>query len=118
MTKPKSNIKRDFIVPLLGIIGCFCQICFSWLIVYGIVTVFTTCFNLTHSKLVATIIWLFLPLVIKIYRLLRNKVIGKSWEELCDIRYCAKCKYHEEHENGMCNVDYGTGKCFVVKEKK
>lgn len=118
MAKPKNNIKRDFIVPLLGIIGCLYQIFFSWVIVYAIVVIFATCFNLAHSKLIATIIWLFLPLLIRVYRLLRNKVIGESWEELCDKEYCAKCQYREEHENGMCNVDYVTGKCFVVKEKK
>ena len=88
------------------------------LIVYAIVVIFATCFNMAHSKLIATIIWLFLPLLIRVYRLLRNKVIGESWEELCDKEYCAKCQYREEHENGMCNVDYVTGKCFVVKEKK
>ena len=61
MAKPKNNIKRDFIVPLLGIIGCLYQIFFSWLIVYAIVVIFATCFNLAHYKLIATIIWLFLP---------------------------------------------------------
>lgn len=74
MAKPKNNIKRDFIVPLLGIIGCLYQIFFSWLIVYAIVVIFATCFNMAHSKLIATIIWLFLPLLIRVYRLLRNKV--------------------------------------------
>lgn len=93
MAKPKNNIKRDFIVPLLGIIGCLYQIFFSWLIVYAIVVIFATCFNMAHSKLIATIIWLFLPLLIRVYRLLRNKVIGESWEELCDKEYCAKCHY-------------------------
>lgn len=74
MAKPKNNIKRDFIVPLLEIIGCLYQIFFSWLIVYAIVVIFATCFNMAHSKLIATIIWLFLPLLIRVYRLLRNKV--------------------------------------------
>lgn len=55
MAKPKNNIKRDFIVPLLGIIGCLYQIFFSWLIVYAIVVIFATCFNMAHSKLIATI---------------------------------------------------------------
>ena len=106
MAKPKNNIKGDFIVPLLGIIGCLYQIFFSWLIVYAIVVIFATCFNMAHSKLIATIIWLFLPLLIRVYRLLRNKVIGESWEELCDKEYCAKCQYREEHENGITNKTY------------
>lgn len=56
MAKQKNNIKRDFIVPLLGIIGCLYQIFFSWLVVYAIVVIFATCFNLAHYKLIATII--------------------------------------------------------------